>query len=157
LANAEISADRAHLPVGPAYIAPCAPIAEGAGYAWLVNRGLGRPVAESLDASIRWFRGWLDEVAGPDRAVLLIGFSGGTAEVGALLLADPARFADTVMPAELMNRTWVPARRFGRGDHERPRRDGPPPSSDSSNATSRTGGAGHSPSEVTDWQTSSAR
>jgi phospholipase/carboxylesterase len=130
-----------HLPTGPAYVALRAPIAEGGGYAWFANRGLGRPIAESLDATIRWFRGWLDDVAGPDRQVLLIGFSGGAAAAGGLLLADPDRFAgtailygtvpfdagldtgpgrlagapvfvaqgenDTVMPPELMDRTWA--------------------------------------------------
>ena len=35
-----------HLPAGPSYVAVRAPIAEGGGYAWFVNRGIGRPVAE---------------------------------------------------------------------------------------------------------------
>ena len=50
------------LPAGPAYAAVRAPIAEGGGYAWFANRGIGRPVAESLDATITWFRRWLDEL-----------------------------------------------------------------------------------------------
>lgn len=37
-----------HLPAGAGYAAARAPIAEGGGYAWFANRGLGRPVAESL-------------------------------------------------------------------------------------------------------------
>ena len=37
-----------HLPAGLAYAAVRAPIAEGGGYAWFANRGIGRPVAESL-------------------------------------------------------------------------------------------------------------
>jgi len=81
------------LPEGPAYAAVRAPIAEGGGYAWFANRGIGRPVAESLDATITWFRRWLDSVAGAGRPVVLIGFSGGAAATGGLLLADPQRFA----------------------------------------------------------------
>ena len=37
-----------HLPQAPIYAAVRAPIAEGGGYAWFANRGIGRPVAESL-------------------------------------------------------------------------------------------------------------
>ena len=40
----------AHLPAGVEYAAVRAPIAEGGGYAWFANRGIGRPVAESLPA-----------------------------------------------------------------------------------------------------------
>lgn len=82
-----------HLPAGPAYSAVRAPIAEGGGYAWFVNRGIGRPVAESLRQEMDWFRSWLDEVALEGRQVFLIGFSGGAAFAGGLLLDDPRRFA----------------------------------------------------------------
>lgn len=54
-----------HLPAGPTYAAVRAPIAEGGGYAWFANRGIGRPVASSLADTMAWFRGWLDEVAPP--------------------------------------------------------------------------------------------
>lgn len=81
------------LPQGPAYAAVRAPIAEGGGYAWFANRGIGRPVAESLNATITWFRRWLDNLAPPERPVILVGFSGGGAAAGGLLLADPQRFA----------------------------------------------------------------
>ncbi len=37
-----------HLPDGAAYAAVRAPIAEGGGYAWFANRGIGRPVADVL-------------------------------------------------------------------------------------------------------------
>ena len=37
-----------HLPDGLAYAAVRAPIAEGGGYAWFANRGIGRPIADSL-------------------------------------------------------------------------------------------------------------
>lgn len=81
------------LPAGPAYAAVRAPIAEGGGFAWFANRGIGRPVAESLAGTMSWFRGWLDEAAPAGRPVLLVGFSGGAAFAGGLLLADPARYA----------------------------------------------------------------
>lgn len=129
-----------HLPTGPAYAAVRAPIAEGGGFAWFANRGIGRPVAASLEATMGWFRAWLDSVAPAGRPVILVGFSGGAAFAGGLLLADPARFAgaailygtlpfdagvpltparlagvpvfvaqgeqDTVIPRELLDRTW---------------------------------------------------
>jgi phospholipase/carboxylesterase len=81
------------LPTGPAYAAVRAPISEGGGYAWFANRGIGRPVAESLRATMDWFRAWLDDVAPAGRPVVLVGFSGGAAFAGGLLLDDPSRFA----------------------------------------------------------------
>lgn len=83
----------ARLPIGPAYAAVRAPIAEGGGFAWFANRGIGRPVAESLRSTMNWFRTWLDEVAPAGRPVVLIGFSGGAAFAGGLVLDDPARYA----------------------------------------------------------------
>ena len=137
----EIIALAEHLPVGPAYAAVRAPIAEGGGYAWFANRGIGRPVAASLRATMDWFRTWLDRAAPPGRPVVLIGFSGGAAFAGGLLLDDPSRYAgagilygtlpfeagvpttparlagvpvvvaqgehDTVIPRELLDRTWT--------------------------------------------------
>lgn len=130
-----------HLPAGPAYAAVRAPIAEGGGYAWFANRGIGRPVAESLRATMDWFRTWLDEAAPAARTVVLVGFSGGAAFAGGLLLDDPTRYAgaavlfgtlpfdagvptapgrltgtrvlvihgdqDTVIPRDLLDRTWA--------------------------------------------------
>lgn len=130
-----------HLPAGPAYAAVRAPIAEGGGYAWFANRGIGRPVAESLRSTMDWFRGWLDDAAPSPRPVVLVGFSGGAAFAGGLLLQDPQRFAgaailygtlpfdagvpvtparlagvpvfvaqgdqDSVIPRELLDRTWT--------------------------------------------------
>ena len=78
-------------PEGASYAAVRAPIAEGGGYAWFANRGIGRPVAESLSETMAWFRGWLDEVAPEGREVIRIGFSGGAAFAGGLLLSDPQR------------------------------------------------------------------
>jgi phospholipase/carboxylesterase len=129
------------LPAGPAYAAVRAPIAEGGGYAWFANRGIGRPVAESLADTTAWFRAWLDEVAPTGRPVVLVGFSGGAAFAGGLVLSDPQRYAgaailygtlpfdaglpvepagldglpvlvaqgnqDSVIPRELLDRTWA--------------------------------------------------
>ena len=81
-----------HLPRRLAYAAVRAPIAEGGGFAWFANRGIGRPVAESLAETMTWFRDWLDAEVG-ERPVVLVGFSGGAAFAGGLLLADPARWA----------------------------------------------------------------
>lgn len=86
-----------HLPHGPAYAAVRAPISEGHGYAWFANRGIGRPVAESLASTMSWFRTWLDEVAPAGRPVVLVGFSGGAAFAGALVLSDPSRYAGTAI------------------------------------------------------------
>ena len=129
-----------HLPAGPSYAAVRAPISEGGGYAWFANRGIGRPVAASLAETMAWFRGWLDDVAPAGRPVVLVGFSGGAAFAGGLILAEPQRYAgaailhgtlpwdagvpvaparlsglpvfvaqgeaDTVIPRELLDRTW---------------------------------------------------
>ena len=71
--SSEIVTLAGHLPDGPAYAAVRAPIAEGGGYAWFANRGIGRPVAESLAETMSWFRSWLDDVAPEGRPVLLVG------------------------------------------------------------------------------------
>jgi phospholipase/carboxylesterase len=128
------------LPRGLRYAAVRAPIAEGGGYAWFANRGIGRPVASSLAATMRWFREWLDATAPQPRPLVLVGFSGGAAFAGGLLLSEPQRWAgtailygtlpfeagvpvttgrlqgrrvmvahgdaDTVIPRELLDRTW---------------------------------------------------
>ena len=82
-----------HLPAGPEYAAVRAPIAEGGGYAWFANRGIGRPVATSLRSTLDWFTAWLDSVAPAGRPVLVIGFSGGAAFAGGLILDRPERYA----------------------------------------------------------------
>ena len=136
----EILALAGHLPAGAEYAAVRAPIAEGSGFAWFANRGVGRPLADSLRSTMQWFREWLDAVAPAGRPVLLVGFSGGAAFAGGLVLDDPARYSgaailygtlpfdagldvdtgrlanlpvfvaqgetDTVIPRELLDRTW---------------------------------------------------
>ena len=90
--EADIVALADHLPDGPTYAAVRAPIPEGSGYAWFANRGIGRPVPESLDKTMAWFRTWLDDVAPAGRPVVLVGFSGGAAFAGGLVLDDPNRY-----------------------------------------------------------------
>ena len=90
--EADIIGVATQLPEGFAYAAVRAPIAEGGGYAWFANRGIGRPIPESLEQTMGWFRSWLDGVAPAGRPVLLIGFSGGAAFAGGLVLADPGRY-----------------------------------------------------------------
>lgn len=82
-----------HLPVGPEYVAVRAPIAAGDGFAWFANRGIGRPIASSLESTMGWFRTWLETVAPVGRPVILAGFSGGAAFAGGLILDDPARYS----------------------------------------------------------------
>jgi phospholipase/carboxylesterase len=82
-----------HLPDGPSYAAVRAPIAEGSGFAWFANRGIGRPLPDSLRDTMAWFRTWLDTEAPADRRVVLVGFSGGAAFAGGLVLDDPQRYA----------------------------------------------------------------
>jgi phospholipase/carboxylesterase len=85
------------LPRSAEYYAVRAPIAEGGGFAWFANRGIGRPTAESLRKTMTWFRGWLDETFEVDRPIMLVGFSGGAAFAGGLLLSDPKRFAGAAL------------------------------------------------------------
>jgi phospholipase/carboxylesterase len=139
--EADIIALADHLPDGPGYAAVRAPISEGGGYAWFANRGIGRPIAESLADTMAWFRTWLDTVAPAARPVVLVGFSGGAAFAGGLILDNTTRFGgaailygtlpfdagvpttpgrlaglrvfvahgdtDTVIPRDLLERTWT--------------------------------------------------
>ena len=74
-----------------------APIAEGGGYAWFANRGIGRPIAESIAESVRAIEEWIDAHASRYRRIVLVGFSGGTAMAGGLILADRSRYAGAVL------------------------------------------------------------
>ena len=85
------------LPPAASYAALRAPLTEGGGFAWFANGGIGRPLPDSLSETTAWARRWLDEVAPEGRPVLLVGFSGGAAFAGGLLLDDPARFAGTAV------------------------------------------------------------
>ena len=81
------------LPVGPAYAAVRGPLGlDTGGFAWIANRGIGRPVPESLRASLDWFASWRDRVVPASRPVVLVGFSGGALFTSALVLDDPVRY-----------------------------------------------------------------
>src|SRR5664280_2022226 len=86
-----------HLPVGVTLAAPRAPIAEGGGFAWFANRGIGRPIEESIQQTAAALFRWLDRVPSRHSGVVLFGFSGGTAMGGGLLLAEPERFASAAL------------------------------------------------------------
>ncbi|GAB6901484.1 alpha/beta hydrolase [Kineosporia succinea] len=90
--EADIIGLAGHLPQGAEYVAVRAPIAEGGGFAWFANRGIGRPRPESLRETMDWFTTWLEAYAG-ERPVFLVGFSGGAAFAGGLILDRPGRFA----------------------------------------------------------------
>lgn len=81
------------LPCGPQYLVLRAPLpVQPEGFTWFENRGLGRPVPESLAETMKWFRDWLATVAAPECPVVLVGFSGGAAFAAGLLLSDPERY-----------------------------------------------------------------
>ena len=86
-----------HLQGQAEFVAIDAPIVEGGGFAWFQNRGIGRPLTESLRETMAWFTNWLDEYAPLPRRVILIGFSGGGAFAGGLMLQDPQRYAGAAL------------------------------------------------------------
>jgi phospholipase/carboxylesterase len=86
-----------HLPPGVTLASVRAPISEGGGYAWFANRGIGRPLENSIKDTAQAMFGWLDQVADQHHKVALIGFSGGTAMAGGLLFEQPGRFAGAVL------------------------------------------------------------
>lgn len=86
-----------YLPPGVTVAAVRAPIPEGRGYAWFANRGIGRPQAESIASTAKSLFDWLDTVQAQHSAVMLLGFSGGMAMAGGLLMAQPQRFAAAVL------------------------------------------------------------
>ena len=83
------------LPDRLAVAAVRAPLREGQGWAWFANRGIGRPVPASLARTLAWLQEWIDHAwSGP---TYLLGFSGGAAAAGGLLLHDPSRFAGAAL------------------------------------------------------------
>lgn len=70
---------------------------EPGAYTWFDNRGIGRPIEESIKDTATALLAWLDAHAGDHRRLILLGFSGGTAMSGGLLFTDPHRFAAAVL------------------------------------------------------------
>ena len=85
------------LPESVTLVAPRGPIPVGGGWTWFENRGIGRPNEASIKETAAALRAWLDEVADQHPAVVLLGFSGGTAMAGGLLFTDAERFAGAVL------------------------------------------------------------
>lgn len=88
------------LPGELAAVALRGPLPLDFGYTWFENRGLGRPVGESLRASVATIQSWLDALDpqryDPER-VFLFGFSAGMLIAGALLADRPERFRGAVL------------------------------------------------------------
>ncbi len=64
---------------GPIQLAPSS-------YTWFQNRGIGRPIPESLRQSLDWFYGFYESANSEASPVAVIGFSGGAAFAGAIAL-----------------------------------------------------------------------
>jgi len=86
-----------YLPANVTVAAPRGPVDLGGGSTWFENRGIGRPIEASIKSTADAVFAWLDEVATPHSGVVILGFSGGTAMAGGLILAQPARFAGAVL------------------------------------------------------------
>lgn len=91
-------ADRLPLAFNYASVRAPVPVA-GGGFTWFENHGAGRPVARSLESSIRSLRAWLDgpAIAPVSGRCYPFGFSAGMMMAGALLLDDPKRFSGAVL------------------------------------------------------------
>lgn len=88
----------ARLPAEAVIAAPRGPLpVEGGGWTWFENRGIGRPIQESIEASVVAVQEWLRPIRANFTSVWLLGFSAGAAMAGALLLSDPAEFDATVL------------------------------------------------------------
>lgn len=92
------------LPAGElAIVSLRGPIAlESGGFTWFENRGLGRPVGESLRVSVDLIHAWLDGLDAKRfdlSRLVLMGFSAGMLIAGAVLLARPERFCGAVLLA----------------------------------------------------------
>jgi len=70
---------------------------DGGGFTWFENRGVARPIAKSVRASVVTLRAWLDEAAPRPTRCYVFGFSAGMMMAGALVLDDPRRFAGAIL------------------------------------------------------------
>lgn len=85
------------LPDGVTVAALRGPVALDSGFTWFDNRGIGRPLTDSIQATNAAILSWLDEHAGGFERVVLLGFSGGTAMAGGLVVSAPHRFTAAVL------------------------------------------------------------
>lgn len=99
----EIMAQTGALPARVAVASLRGPIAlDEGGFTWFENRGLGRPVGESLRASVDRIQEWIDgvDLAEFDTSrIILMGFSAGMLIASAVLLDRPERFLGAVLLA----------------------------------------------------------
>src|SRR5512137_325600 len=66
------------LPAGLTIAAPRGPLGVHGGWTWFANRGIGRPIEESIAATAAALLAWLDDAAVRHASVSILGFSGGT-------------------------------------------------------------------------------
>ena len=85
------------LPNDMTLVAPRGPVPLEEGHTWFVNEGIGRPVESSIKETAQAILDWLDELPVQHSQIFLLGFSGGTAMAGALLMTDPSRFSGAVL------------------------------------------------------------
>ena len=85
------------MPDSVTLVAPRGPVPVGTGWTWFDNKGIGRPHEASIKGTAAALLTWLDEVAEEHSAVVLLGFSGGTAMASGLLFTDAERFAGAVL------------------------------------------------------------
>lgn len=86
--------------LGVGVLAPRGPESQPPGYAWFVNRGIGIPVLESLEACLAETAAWLAaEAAALGLALPLraVGFSNGGMMAGALAAAHPDLVGDVAL------------------------------------------------------------
>ena len=80
---------------------PRGPLAlDSGGYTWFENRGLGRPLGQSLRGSVDGMHAWLDELDPAQfdlTRVIAGGFSAGMLFGGAMLLDRPERFTAGIL------------------------------------------------------------
>ncbi len=89
-----------HLPREFTYASVRGPIAmSDGGFTWFENDGIARPVRASLEASVAAIRAWLDapQTSHPSQRCYVLGFSAGMMMAGALVLAEPRRFAGAIL------------------------------------------------------------
>ena len=86
-----------YLPTNVTVAALRAPLGGADSYAWFENRGIGRPVEESIKAVGEGIFDWLESVKSQHTGVVLLGFSGGTAMAGGLLFTKPEQFSGAIL------------------------------------------------------------
>ena len=66
-------------------------------YTWFQNRGIGRPIPESLRQSLEWFYKFINSENSKGSPTALVGFSGGAAFAGAVALDKRINLSGTAI------------------------------------------------------------